>query len=322
MEYELVIFKENEREKFENAFATLSHDADETAQRRRIWWCFGNPNGGAFALFKSGQEIAATCYLGGKKLNIGGEEIGCFEIGETATSPTHQRKGLFSKLVKAVVEHSARTNQGLVYGTPNGQSTPGYAKLGFDIIESSHSWLFVLPSLSRWLRFRLPQIPSLAARGTITELTIEQYAQTTRTYSRLNVSNECYLDWRFDKSPAHYRFFQIRRAGVEFVCAVKESVLGKYSILVVSEYYLNGRRPPVAGASPFLKRAIWRYFDPSSFLGLYVHGNLPTKAARLVLWLQAIVPHRQLPICATITSDVRYPDDWFECFQLSDCDIG
>lgn len=322
MDYELMMFDHEEREAFRQAFLTMSHTSDDIAQKRREWWCFTNPHGGAFALFKSGNEIAATCYLGGRRLAIGGQKLDCFEIGETATAPAHQRKGLFSKLVKSVVEQSGKSNAALVYGTPNSQSTPGYAKLGFDIVESSNSWLFVVISPSRWLPFALPQFPSFTARGTVTELTAAQYTQITKSFSRLNVTSEAYLDWRFAKSPAGYRFFQIHRASMEFVCVVRESVLGNYATLVVSEYFLNGRRVGIKDASALLRRAIWRHFDARKYLGLYAHGTLPTKAETIRLKLQGVLPHRQLPICATLTSEASYPKDWFKDFQLSDCDIG
>ncbi|MCP5916265.1 GNAT family N-acetyltransferase, partial [Klebsiella pneumoniae] len=83
-----------------------------------------------------GSEIAATSYLGGKRLVLRGVTMGAYEIGETATRPAHQRRGLFSQLVNASRAYAIASGRPLIYGTPNGQSTPGYAKLGFDIVQS------------------------------------------------------------------------------------------------------------------------------------------------------------------------------------------
>jgi GNAT superfamily N-acetyltransferase len=322
MSYELKVFNHDDREAFRAAFASLSHTSGPSDQRRREWWCFDNPNGGAFALFKSGDEIAATCYLGGKKLLIGGRETPCFEIGETATEPAHQRKGLFSKLVKAVTRHASEREAHHVYGTPNSQSTPGYAKLDFTIVESTSSWLFVVTSLSHWLPFRLPRLPSLTGRGGVTELSLKDYVRATSTFERLNVSSPEYLDWRFGQSPAVYRFFKIATANGDFLCAVKEATLGKYASIVVSEYYLGEAKPTLPSAAKLLRKAIWTHYDSRRYLGLYVHGSVPGAWEGLLLKVKAVLQHRQLPICAMPTSREAMPLDWFKNFQLSDCDIG
>jgi GNAT superfamily N-acetyltransferase len=319
MSYDLIIFEPHEREAFKTAFATLSHTGDEASQKRREWWCFDNPHGGAFALIRSGDAVAATCYLGGKKLRDGDKEIPCFEIGETATDPAHQRKGLFSRLVQACSAHAGESGHHLVYGTPNSQSTPGYAKLGFSIIESEASWLFVLANPSYWLRFRLP---AHRLHKTATELTAEAYRQTTALYPRRNVSDQAYLRWRFEGSPAAYRYFKIATSKGNLVCAVKEGVLGKYRILVVSEYFLHGIKPSLAFAGKWLRKLIWLHYDPRQYMGLYLHATLPDKAGQILLKARAILPHRQLPVCAVTTTTEALPFDWFTDFQLSDCDIG
>jgi GNAT superfamily N-acetyltransferase len=319
MSYDLIVFKHGERDAFKAAFATLLHSSDELSQERREWWCFDNPHGGAFALIRSGNEIAATCYLGGKRLRDGNNEIACFEIGETATDPAHQRKGLFSKLVKACSIHAEENGRKLVYGTPNSQSTPGYAKLGFTIVENSASWLFVLANPSHWLGFRLP---SLSSRAATTELTAEGYREITATYPRRNVSDQAYLRWRFEASPTPYRHFKIATPRGSLVCTVKAGVLGKYPMLVVSEYFLDGVKPSLAFAGKWLRRLLWSHYDARQYMGLYIHAPLPDKADRIFLKARAILPHRQLPICAITTSAEPLPDAWFADFQLSDCDIG
>jgi GNAT superfamily N-acetyltransferase len=319
MSYDLIVFKHSEREAFRAIFATLTHTSDDASQKRREWWCFDNPCGGAFALIRSEDTIAATCYLGGKRLRDGNKEFASFEIGETATHPAHQRKGLFSRLVKACSAYAGESGHKLVYGTPNSQSTPGYAKLGFDIVESTASWLFVLANPSYWLKYNLPQFLS---RNSATELTAEAYRQITASYLRRNVSNEAYLRWRFEDCPIDYRYFKIATEKGSLLCAVKEGVLGKYPMLVVSEYFLEGMKPSVAFAGKWLRKIIWRHYDARRYMGLYVHGVLPSKMGQILLKTSLILPHRQLPICAVETAQEKQPAEWFADFQLSDCDIG
>lgn len=49
---------------------------------------------------------------------------------DTATHPEHQRKGIFSKLTRAVLEQ-AQGNADFVFNTPNSNSLPGYLKMGW-----------------------------------------------------------------------------------------------------------------------------------------------------------------------------------------------
>jgi predicted N-acetyltransferase YhbS len=319
MNYELVVFNHDEREAFRHSFATLSHTSDEAAQKRREWWCFDNPYGGAFAIVRSDDEIAATCYLGGKRLLIGGQEVVCFEIGETATSPAHQRKGLFSKLVKACSVHAENADAQFIYGTPNSQSTPGYSKLGFSIFESPASWLFVLVNPAYWLRLRLP---SLSSCTTATELTAEAYKQITATYPRRNVSNQDYLGWRFENSPTPYRYFQIATTKGKLFCSVKEGVLGKYPVLIISEYFLEGTKPSLIFSGKWLRKLFQNHYDAKQYMCIYIHAALPEKHSQFFLKIRGIIPHRQLPICTVTTAPKQLPNEWFSDFQLSDCDIG
>lgn len=321
MDYELVVFSHKEREAFRQAFATLSHTSDEAAQKRREWWCFDNPYGGAFAMIRSGDEVAATCYLGGKILKIGDKEVACFEIGETATAPAYQRKGLFMRLAQACVTYNHKQQGNVVYGTPNSQATPGWSKFGFNILSDSDSWLFVIPSPSFWLRFNVPSLAALFNQGKVREVDATYYIDKTKTFSRLNASNSTYLRWRLAESPSVYRYFSLVCRDEEFLCAIKTGVLGSYPLLIIGEHFLGGRKVPIEIATQHLRKVAAAYYDRRQFMGLYVHGSLPSRAS---LWLKlaGIIPHRHLPICAYGDAIDDPHLNWFKDFQLSDCDIG
>ena len=316
LEYQVRLFGSGDIDAFRQAFAKSSLPVDNDAQARREWWCFGNPNGGAFAVATFGDDVVATCYIGGKPL-AGLETAPSFEIGETATDPNHQRKGLFSKLVKAVVAHAGKAGADYVYGTPNSQSTPGYAKLGFDIVETSASWLFLVPSLSYWTKISLPRF---ATGGR--ELSFEEYAQATGAFKRLNQSSSSYLQWRLESSPWGYRYFELRRGQSVFHCAARPGNLGAHKVIVCAEHFENGKRASAARLSGLLKRTIWNAYSSRDFLGIYFHAALPDGMGRHVLKLRGTIPHRVLPMCAVPTSGAQTTMDWFADFQLSDCDIG
>lgn len=316
MDYQVRLIGSDEVDAFRQAFAKSSLPIDRDAQRRREWWCFDNPSGGAFAVATFGDDIVATCYIGGKPLSNIGSPLS-YEIGETATDPNHQRKGLFSKLVKAVVAHADNTGAAFVYGTPNTQSTPGYAKLGFDIIETGASWLFLMPSISYWTKVAFPRL-SKAPR----ELDFQQYARTTGSFKRLNHSSADYLQWRFDLSPWEYRYFEWVRGKDVFHCATRPGNLGLHKIIVCAEHFKNGQRVGAGQLSRWLRRTIWNAYSPKNYLGIYFHAALPNGPSQLLLKLQGTLPHRILPICAIAASGVSAEMEWFADFQLSDCDIG
>ena len=327
--YTLELFDASRRDAFDAIFARMAPDIDPAVQARRRWWCFDNPRGGVFALFHDGEQIAATCYLASKTLafgdrNDGGFAIG-YEIGETATDPRHQRRGLFSKLVKASVAHAGESGRPLVYGTPNSQSTPGYAKLGFEIVESPRSWLFLLPSLrhaiGRLLRRRPKTVGAGGARGR-SEIAADAYVAATVDYPRLNAGGRDYLAWRVAETPMGYRFAQIDTRSGRFECAIKVAPLGEHTVVVIAEYFLNGVRPPLGAVAGLLRRVVADLAPAPSALGIYVHGERPSGLALARLYAARVIPHRVLPICATGTQEGRGDAAWFGRFQLSDCDIG
>jgi GNAT superfamily N-acetyltransferase len=321
MNYELVVFNHDEREAFRHSFATLSHTSDEAAQKRREWWCFDNPYGGAFAIIRADDDVAATCYLGGKRLLIGGQEVACFEIGETATSPAHQRKGLFMKIAEACVNYGQQKQGDIIYGTPNSQATPGWSKFGFRILSDDSSWLFVIPNPFFWLRFKIFPLSRFFNRGQVNEISASDYIERTKGFHRLNASNVAYLRWRLAESPSDYRYFSMIRDNDEFLCAIKAGVIGNYPLLIVGEHFLCGGKIPIKLAARLLRKVAFTCYDQRQFMGLYVHGARPSTAS-IILKLRGIIPHRHLPICA-YGEAINDPDlNWFRYFQLSDCDIG
>jgi GNAT superfamily N-acetyltransferase len=107
-DYSLETYGPADRNAFLAAFAGVDDDNDSGTTARRLWWAFDNPSGGAFFLDRFGRAIAATSYLGGKRVTVGGKMASGFEIGETATDPAHQRRGLFSQLVAESKLHATK----------------------------------------------------------------------------------------------------------------------------------------------------------------------------------------------------------------------
>ena len=62
----------------------------------------------------------------------------------TATHPTHQGKGLFTKLAERTYEYGVQQNYNFVIGVANQNSTPGFLrKLGFSLIAPLDARIFI-----------------------------------------------------------------------------------------------------------------------------------------------------------------------------------
>lgn len=289
---------------------------------RRDWWCYDNPYDGAFSIVPANHEIAATCYVSGKRLSLGGMTVPAFEIGETATEPAHQRKGLFSKLVKSSVAYGFKHGAEVIYGTPNSQSTPGYSKLGFEIVTDDRSVMLIALNVFHWMPVLEKARRMLKGINNFVELSPEQYIQITCNFRRLHVSTTDYLQWRFSKPSLNYRFFQIKIENNTYLCALKPGFLGKYSFLICSECFYNGEKPSTRKSCSFVKRAAAENYNSAEYVGIQIHCEKPSFLKKVFLSFRAVIFHRNLPICFLAKSPGTFRANWFENFQLSDCDIG
>ena len=294
-------------------------------QLRRRWWCFDNPNAGAFAAVFANDEVAATCYLSGKLLNIGGELHKVFEIGETATAPDHQRRGLFGKLVNACIEYAFDNGATAIYGTPNSQSTPGYAKLKFDIIESEHSHLFFSPNLRH---FAMPSMPPTSEMyshrthlGKAVKMASSEFYAHAKSRSRLNDFSPGYFQWRFCASP--HKKYEFYRLG-DFSMAVCRAKLGKYDVLLVSDYGQEGSNGDAIDSVKLIRSIHSEIYQARDHAGIYFHAPLNDRMGRLRCGMNKLIHHRILPVCVMHKGNRSLLDSLHAAPlpQLSDCDIG
>jgi GNAT superfamily N-acetyltransferase len=61
-----------------------------------------------------------------------GEVLRAVRAVDTATHPDHQGKGIFKKLTLSLVNECEKDGDHFVFNTPNGQSKPGYLKMGWN----------------------------------------------------------------------------------------------------------------------------------------------------------------------------------------------
>lgn len=96
------------------------------------WKHLENPFGKSKVLVaeESGQLIGVRAFLCWQWMN-GPNRIHSFRAVDTATHPEFQGKGIFKTLTMKLVEQCQKAGVSFVFNTPNGQSKPGYLKMGW-----------------------------------------------------------------------------------------------------------------------------------------------------------------------------------------------
>lgn len=326
-DYKIVVFPQGDYDAYHQIVnSNIDEPVSLDTQARRKWWCFDNPNDGAFAVALTEGKVAATCYLSGKSLLLNGTSYKAYEIGETATAPAHQRKGLFSKLVKACISYAFDEGANAVYGTPNAQSTPGYEKLNFDIIDDARSHLFVSPNITSFMTPNADQpMFGLRHKQNLQEdsyqISSPKFFTGTKNHKRLNLFSDEYFKWRFSGlNPSRYEFY--RRD--EFSMAVRESQLGKYKVLIISDFGYENAKLNTFEAIAEIRKIFGHEFSARCYAGIYFNCELDDSVSRLQYGLKKVIHHRPLPICVMANGNSRFIEDLRSVAlpQLSDCDIG
>jgi GNAT superfamily N-acetyltransferase len=157
----------------------------------------------------------------------GNEEYKALRAVDTATHPDHQGRGIFRRLTLSALD-IGRTGSDFVFNTPNGQSLPGYLKMGWHPVGK----MAIRVRVRRPVRFvrRLgsvresepaPQLPpdvqaetadqALGDSDAVRQL-LEEAPQPT---DRLGTPKDLdYLRWRFVDAPSlDYRAVRVENGG-------------------------------------------------------------------------------------------------------------
>lgn len=98
-----------------------------------VWKHEKNPFGRSFVLVaeEDGRLIGLRAFMQWK-WNWKSKEYRAIRAVDTATHPSHQGKGIFKKLTLQLLEECKNDGIDFVFNTPNGQSRPGYLKMGWE----------------------------------------------------------------------------------------------------------------------------------------------------------------------------------------------
>jgi GNAT superfamily N-acetyltransferase len=320
--YKFLVFPSGEYANYLHTFIPGTN-IDSATNERRKWWCFDNPCGGAFAVAIMGDAIAATCYISGKYLNLNGSKYKVYEIGETFTSPEHQRRGLFSELVKLCTRYAFEQGATAIYGTPNVVATPGYVRLKFEIVDDDRSHLFLSPNISG-LILGTTNVAQKSAEKAGSEspyrISSSQFFDHSRNRERINIFSEDYFKWRFT-GLGNDRYAYFLRDG--FSLAVREHKVGNRRLLMVADYGFSDRKPSTFHAITEIRKILDEEFDAWRYAGIYFLSDWRASCGRLGYGLRKLMHFRSQPICVMDNDRPQFRIDLRKIGlpQLSDCDM-
>ncbi|MCS6914169.1 MAG: hypothetical protein RMK29_13005 [Myxococcales bacterium] len=301
---------------------------------RHRWRVFDNPWDGYFLLAHTDEELAATLTLSARCLRTPtGQTLPCYELSHGWTHPRHRRRGLFFSLgARAADLVFSGSFARLIIGAPNPAAVPNWRRHRYLFTRPDGSQLVLLPRPLTIAKRRLvgggepvPLHPQPTAEWA--ELDFSEYTRRTAGLPRMNQADEVYLRWRFRDSPDGYRYFSA--SGGSLLCALRLTRLGDLPVVVVSEWFADGKggpRTPPGLVLSLLPRLAARFF--SGHAGVYIQVQVPPWPARLPqMALYRYLPHRPQPLCflfkdGATPAEEALMNELRRVFQLSDCDVG
>ena len=122
--------------RYENLFKTCFGLSKKFSPPSIDWLYANNPAGKAigFNAF-DGKRLVAHYVCIPSSINLNGSSVKAILSLNTATHPSYQGKGLFTKLAEMTYAAATELDYAAVYGVANANSTPGFIrKLGFQLI--------------------------------------------------------------------------------------------------------------------------------------------------------------------------------------------
>jgi GNAT superfamily N-acetyltransferase len=266
------------------------------------WWCFGGSGVGAFVqAHHDGVRIGYATMV--EKPPFSGQ--GTFrvaEIGHNYVENAFRRRGVFSKLVDEIEKYARNEGISALYVTPNSESEPIYRKLEYTFCGESAE-LVLIP-------FDNP-----VADGTekaLTEIQREEYINLTLDCTRLVKGCTKYLQWRFAKPSAEYRFFCTQ--DMSAIMAVRPGSPGPLGVYVLSELFLCGQKPPLEITLEYAKQLRCRLTEQKPII-------LPSTDRCKLKDSTAVRVYRNFPMaCKTLAEGFSFPST--HQYQFTDSDYG
>jgi hypothetical protein len=232
--------------------ASLGEDLIPKSERYWRWKHIDNP---------FGQSPVLLCWEGNELIGVrafmrwnwilGGKVFRALRAVDTATHPEFQGKGIFKRLTLALVDHSKLHGYHFIFNTPNGQSKPGYLKMGWEVAGRLPVTVVLIRPLrvamSAFSKTNLKDVPESFPRNYLTESHITSLPgrnkQNTATLTT-DISPE-FLKWRYVDVPvAKYDVIEEERDGSLvgiIIVRLKQTRFGRE--LRITDVFYNGSSP-------------------------------------------------------------------------------
>ncbi len=153
----------------------------------------------------------------------GGQVLRAVRAVDTATDPDYQGRGLFTALTMQALDEMRADGVEFVFNTPNGQSLPGYLKMGWRQVGKLPAAVRMRSPVSglRMLKARVPS--EHWSRPTAAGVAFEQWADTSSSFERVaelpvrtlaTNTSEAFYRWRFGMPELNYRVIEGRGGAV------------------------------------------------------------------------------------------------------------
>jgi GNAT superfamily N-acetyltransferase len=126
------------------ALIDASYDRPDAPERLAYWrWKHeANPFGTSPCLVaeSAGGIVGVRAFLRWT-WRAGARRVAAVRAVDTATHPSWQGRGIFSRLTMRLVDDMRREGVSFIYNTPNSQSMPGYLKMGWTLVARIPLWI-------------------------------------------------------------------------------------------------------------------------------------------------------------------------------------
>jgi hypothetical protein len=293
-------------------------EVDFASEPYMRWQYVNNPLGPAVAdlvFDRASGDLAAQYFTIPSALHIPAKgEVPALLSVNTATSPQHQRRGLFKRSALSTFSRAGDLGYESVYGFPNDASLPGFQKMKFDKCETLSLYFSVFNPLTfltgagtlvrNWGFPQFVEAPSSLSQMSEDVFypessSREQFLHVPRTqkwcqWRYVDHPTRKYLSWRGEKSSIVLRVFQLGKIRI----AIIFDVFGDFDAESASQFKKALRRDSIHGACgvfspsyfkcyPHLQKALaWRMpqaFSPKSFHTIYLglQGSATPQASQL-----------------------------------------
>ncbi len=230
---------------------------------------------------------------------------------DTAIHPDYQGKGIFKSLTLSLIEELKEEGVELIYNTPNAQSSPGYAKMGWEkwgkLPLKMHFNLKLGKNKNQSPKSDWSSISSLFEK-------IENGSHTSDKIQTNLVSG--YLNWRYTTCPLFPYHFISDGETYLLIYRIKDGKIGK-ELRIVDFFQLSGfgkneKKQVNARLKTVQKNEGVRF---TSFSGLQFQNDLPIEMG--LLPVMSIGP--EVTLRKVATSDDLVPKPW--AWSLGDLEV-